>query len=106
MHNLRSRSRSRKNQPSGNGVSHASSNSTCNTEAGIPAIPNSYSPIGIGILRSQTRQLSNNLQGVILQILGWVEDHLYEFKIKGRRYVNFGNAPRKKRSPGKKRAAL
>ena len=44
------------------------------------------------------------LAGVILQILGWVEDHLYEFKIKGRRYVNFGNAPRKKRSPGKKRS--
>src|SRR2546428_835093 len=31
------------------------------------------------------------LAGIMLQILGWVEDHLYEFKIKGRRYVNFGN---------------
>ncbi len=31
------------------------------------------------------------LAGVILQILGWVEDHLYEFKINGRRNVNFGN---------------
>ena len=31
------------------------------------------------------------LAGIILQILGWMEDHLYEFKIKGRRYVYFGN---------------
>src|SRR5262245_53516520 len=31
------------------------------------------------------------LAALLLQVLGWVEDHLYEFKIKGRRYVNFGN---------------
>ena len=31
------------------------------------------------------------LTGIILQILGWSEDHLYEFKIKHCRYVNFGN---------------
>jgi len=28
---------------------------------------------------------------IILQILGWAEDHLYEFRIKGRSYVNFGD---------------
>src|SRR5436189_1946745 len=31
------------------------------------------------------------LATIILQILGWSEDHLYEFKIKHCRYVNFGN---------------
>lgn len=31
------------------------------------------------------------LAAIILQILGWVEDHLYEFQIKGRCYVNFGD---------------
>ena len=31
------------------------------------------------------------LAAIILQILGWSEDHLYEFKIKHCCYVNFGN---------------
>ncbi len=31
------------------------------------------------------------LATIILQILGWSEDHLYEFKIKHCRYMNFGN---------------
>ena len=31
------------------------------------------------------------LAAIILQILGWSEDHLYEFKVKNRCYVNFGN---------------
>ena len=31
------------------------------------------------------------LATIILQILGWSEDHLYEFQIKHCRYVNFGN---------------
>jgi len=31
------------------------------------------------------------LATIILQILGWSEDHLYEFKIKHYCYVNFGN---------------
>jgi transposase len=31
------------------------------------------------------------LAAIILQILGWSEDHLYEFKIKNCCYVNFGN---------------
>ena len=31
------------------------------------------------------------LAAIILQILGWSEDHLYEFRIKGCCYVNFGD---------------
>ncbi len=31
------------------------------------------------------------LAAIILEILGWSEDHLYEFKIKNCCYVNFGN---------------
>lgn len=31
------------------------------------------------------------LAGIILQILGWSEDHLYEFRVKHCHYVNFGN---------------
>ena len=31
------------------------------------------------------------LARITLQILGWVKDHLYEFKIKDRSYVNFGD---------------
>jgi hypothetical protein len=31
------------------------------------------------------------LAAMILQILGWEEGHLYEFRIKGRSYVNFGD---------------
>jgi transposase len=31
------------------------------------------------------------LAAMILQILGWEEDHLYEFRIRGRSYVKFGD---------------
>ena len=31
------------------------------------------------------------LAAMILQILCWADDHLYEFRIKGRSYVNFGD---------------
>jgi hypothetical protein len=31
------------------------------------------------------------LAEMILQILGWAEDHLYEFRINGRSYVSFGD---------------
>ena len=31
------------------------------------------------------------LAAIVLEILGWSEDHLYEFKIKNCCYVNFGS---------------
>jgi transposase len=49
-------------------------------------IPNWYREFEI-----EDKTTLEQLATIILQILGWSEDHLYEFKIKHCHYVNFGN---------------
>ncbi len=48
-------------------------------------------PRGIGSSRCLMARHWSNLSSIILQILNWDEDHLYEFRIKGKTYTHFGD---------------